>query len=101
GRGGGRVEMSGDTVSVGTGGEVGRVADDKAAQRLRASVCILGPLVGRYHRAVIAMPGGDAIGSRALNWHQTGLTLLGATTRMDHGRLVAEEIGRASCRERG
>lgn len=84
------VEITGDTVSIDTPAEVGHVADDKAAQRLRASVCILGPLVGRYHRAVIAMPGGDAIGSRPLNWHQTGLTLLGATTRMDHGRLVAE-----------
>lgn len=84
------VEITGDTVVIDTPTDVGHVADDKAAQRLRASVCILGPLVGRYHRAVLAMPGGDAIGNRPLNWHQTGLTLLGATTRMDHGRLVAE-----------
>lgn len=84
------VEITGDTVVIDTPAEVGYVADDKAAQRLRASVCILGPLVGRHHRAVLAMPGGDAIGSRPLNWHQTGLTRLGATTHMDHGRLVAE-----------
>ena len=84
------VEINGDTVVIDTPAELGHVADDKAAQRLRASVCILGPLVGRYHRAVIAMPGGDAIGSRPLNWHQNGLNSLGATTRMDHGRLVAE-----------
>ncbi len=84
------VEISGDTVVIDTPAEVGHVADDKAAQRLRASVCILGPLVGRQHRAVLAMPGGDAIGSRPLDMHQRGLTTLGATTRMDHGRLVAE-----------
>ena len=36
------------------------------------------------------MPGGDAIGSRPLNWHQNGLNRLGARTRMDHGRLVAD-----------
>jgi len=84
------VEISGDTVVIDTPAEPGHIADDKAAQRLRASVCILGPLVGRHHRAVIAMPGGDAIGSRPLNWHQNGLNRLGARTRMDHGRLVAE-----------
>src|SRR5699024_7383319 len=84
------VEVSGDTVVIDTPAELGHVADDKAAQRLRASVCILGPLVGRHHRAVIAMPGGDAIGSRPLNWHQNGLNRLGARTHMDHGRLVAD-----------
>lgn len=84
------VEITGDSVVIDTPAEVGHVADDKAAQRLRASVCILGPLVGRHRRAVLAMPGGDAIGNRPLDWHQNGLTLLGATTRMDHGRLVAE-----------
>ncbi|HHX86252.1 MAG TPA: UDP-N-acetylglucosamine 1-carboxyvinyltransferase [Actinomycetales bacterium] len=84
------VEITGDTVVIDTPAQVGHVADDKAAQRLRASVCILGPLVARHRRAVLAMPGGDAIGSRPLDWHQNGLSLLGATTRMDHGRLVAE-----------
>ena len=84
------VTITGDTVVIDTPAEVGHVADDKAAQRLRASVCILGPLVGRQHRAVLAMPGGDAIGNRPLDMHQSGLTLLGASTRMDHGRLVAE-----------
>lgn len=84
------IEIDGDTVTIDTPAELGHVADDKAAQRLRASVCILGPLVGRHHRATIAMPGGDAIGSRPLNWHQNGLNALGAKTRMDHGRLVAE-----------
>ena len=84
------VSITGDTVVIDTPAEVGHVADDKAAQRLRASVCILGPLVGRQHRAVLAMPGGDAIGNRPLDMHQSGLTLLGASTRMDHGRLVAE-----------
>jgi len=84
------VAIDGDTVTIDTPAEVGHVADDKAAQKLRASVCILGPLVGRRHRAVLAMPGGDAIGNRPLDMHQSGLTLLGATTRMDHGRLVAE-----------
>ena len=84
------VGIEGDEVTIDTPASVGSVADDKAAQRLRASVCILGPLVGRLQHAVLAMPGGDAIGNRPLDMHQTGLTMLGARTRMDHGRLVAE-----------
>ncbi|AVZ38738.1 MULTISPECIES: UDP-N-acetylglucosamine 1-carboxyvinyltransferase [unclassified Dietzia] len=84
------VEISGGTVVIDTPADLGHVSDDRAAQRLRASVCILGPLVGRYHRAELAMPGGDAIGDRPLNWHREALEKLGATTRMDHGRLFAE-----------
>lgn len=86
------VEITGDTVVIDTPADLGHVSDDTAAQRLRASVCILGPLVGRHHRAVLAMPGGDAIGDRPLNWHREALEELGATTRMDHGRLVAEAV---------
>jgi UDP-N-acetylglucosamine 1-carboxyvinyltransferase len=84
------VEISGDTVVIDTPAEIGHESDDKAAMQLRASVCVLGPLTARTHRAVLAMPGGDAIGDRPLNWHQEALTRLGATTRMDHGKLVAE-----------
>ena len=84
------VEVDGSTVTIDTPEEIGYIADDKAAQKLRASVCILGPLVARRRAAVLAMPGGDAIGNRPLDMHQRGLTTLGARTRMDHGRLVAE-----------
>ena len=47
--------------------------------RLRASVCVLGPLMGRCRRAEVALPGGDAIGSRPLDMHQSGLRAMGAT----------------------
>ncbi len=43
------------------------------ARQFRASVCVLGPLVGRCKRARVALPGGDAIGSRPLDMHQAGL----------------------------
>ena len=58
--------------------------------KLRASVCVLGPLVGRCKRAVVALPGGDAIGSRPLDMHQSGLRQLGATSEIEHGCVVAE-----------
>ena len=51
---------------------------------------MLGPLVARCNEARVALPGGDAIGSRPLDMHQTGLEKLGATTRIEHGAVVAE-----------
>lgn len=48
-------------------------ADFAAVRQFRASVCVLGPLVGRCKRARVALPGGDAIGSRPLDMHQAGL----------------------------
>src|SRR5690606_28088404 len=68
-------------------------ADTPAMGKLRASVCVLGPLVGRLKRAVVALPGGDAIGSRPLDMHQNGLRKLGATTEIAHGCVVAEAEG--------
>lgn len=83
------VEVSGDVVTIDTPEEISNEATDKSVQKLRASVCVLGPLVGRTGGAVVAMPGGDAIGNRPLDMHQRGLNHLGAETHMDHGRVVA------------
>jgi UDP-N-acetylglucosamine 1-carboxyvinyltransferase len=59
-------------------------------RRLRASISVLGPLLARCGRAEVALPGGDAIGSRGLDMHVAGLERLGATTRIEHGYVVAE-----------
>src|SRR5690242_7869313 len=59
-------------------------------RRLRASIAVLGPLVARCHRASVALPGGDAIGSRGLDMHIAGLRELGAVIRVEHGQVVAE-----------
>ena len=81
------VELSGDRVRITTPAELSHQADFPAVGRLRASVCVLGPLMGRCHRARVALPGGDAIGSRPLDMHQSGLRALGATIehRARHG----------------
>ena len=50
---------------------------------------MLGPLVARCGEAYVALPGGDAIGSRPLDMHQSGLEKLGATTHIEHGAVVA------------
>ncbi len=59
-------------------------------RRLRASIAVLGPLVARCRRASVALPGGDAIGSRGLDMHIRGLQELGAVVRIEHGQVVAE-----------
>ena len=58
-------------------------------RRLRASIAVLGPLVARCRRASVALPGGDAIGSRGLDMHIRGLEELGATVHIEHGQVVA------------
>lgn len=84
------VELAGTTVTITTPETVEYNADFDAVRQFRASVCVLGPLTARRHRAVVALPGGDAIGSRPLDMHQSGLEKLGATTRIEHGCVVAE-----------
>ncbi|MDL9937021.1 UDP-N-acetylglucosamine 1-carboxyvinyltransferase [Gordonia sp. ABSL1-1] len=84
------VEMSGDTVSITAPAEPKFHADFDAVKQFRASVCVLGPLMARCLRAVVALPGGDAIGSRPLDMHQAGLRALGAHSSIEHGCVVAE-----------
>jgi len=84
------VELDGDTARITTPSELSHRADSLAMGKLRASVCVLGPLVGRLKRAVVALPGGDAIGSRPLDMHQNGLRALGATSTIEHGCVVAK-----------
>ncbi|OLF08099.1 UDP-N-acetylglucosamine 1-carboxyvinyltransferase [Actinophytocola xinjiangensis] len=87
------VTIVGDTVTITTPADLNHRADSASMGKLRASVCVLGPLVGRCKRAVVAMPGGDAIGSRPLDMHQNGLRQLGAHSEIEHGCVVAEAEG--------
>src|SRR5687768_18223808 len=85
---------------TGDGGGGGRVVievpdkpstetDYDLVRRMRASISVLGPLVARCGTARVALPGGDAIGSRGLDMHISGLERLGATIVSEHGFLVA------------
>ena len=65
-------------------------ADYELVRAMRASISVLGPLVGRMHAAHVALPGGDAIGSRGLDMHETGLRELGAEVRLEHGYFIAQ-----------
>lgn len=57
---------------------------------MRASICVLGPLLARRGRAIVSMPGGCAFGSRPVDLHLRGLEALGARIRLDGGDIHCE-----------
>lgn len=57
--------------------------------KMRASISVLGPLIGRFGKAKVAMPGGCQIGARKIDMHLVGLQSLGVQFEVDHGTLIA------------
>ena len=66
------------------------VGEYEVVRRMRAGICILGPLLARYGRAEVSMPGGCAIGDRPVNLHLKGLEALGAQIHLKNGYIIAE-----------
>ena len=65
-------------------------ADYDLVRKMRASINVLGPLLTRVGEADVALPGGDAIGSRGLDFHIEGLRALGADVHQEHGYVIAK-----------
>lgn len=65
-------------------------ADYDLVRKMRASINVLGPLIARVGEADVALPGGDAIGSRGLDFHIAGLRALGAEVHSEHGYVIAK-----------
>lgn len=59
-------------------------------RKMRASFFVLGPLMGKFGRAKVSLPGGCAIGSRPVDIHLKGLEALGAKIRIEEGNVLAE-----------
>lgn len=57
---------------------------------MRASILALGPLLAKYGRAKVSLPGGCAIGARPINLHLMGLEKMGAEIKLDSGYVVAK-----------
>lgn len=57
--------------------------------KMRASISVLGPLIGRFGQALVSMPGGCQIGARSIDMHLRGLEALGVNFEIDHGYLRA------------
>ncbi len=87
------VDLSGDAVTIDVPAEPGSEADYDLVRRLRASICVLGPLLARRGYVRVALPGGDMIGSRGLDMHISGLARMGAEITGEHGFVIASAPG--------
>ncbi len=83
------VTLEPGAVSIGVPELVGHEADYDLVRRIRGSIAVLGPLLARCGEVKVALPGGDAIGSRPLDMHLDGLKKLGAHVEIEHGYVVA------------
>jgi UDP-N-acetylglucosamine 1-carboxyvinyltransferase len=84
------VHRDAGAVTIDVPAQLGHEADYDLVRRMRASIAVLGPLVARCGEAKVALPGGDAIGSRGLDFHISGLIKLGARIESEHGYLIAK-----------
>lgn len=86
---GAEVDSSNDTVKITTAQINSMEAPYDLVRTMRASVLVLGPLLARYGRARVSLPGGCAIGARPINLHLKGLEAMGADIHLDHGYVEA------------
>ena len=70
-------------------GDITPVAPYELVERIRASINVLGPLLGRFGRVSLSLPGGDDFGSRPIDMHLKGLEAMGATFQISHGVVEA------------
>ena len=85
---GAEVQFDGDSVRI----QAARIkphGDYELIRKMRGSICILGPLIGRQHRAKVSMPGGCVIGARPIDLHLKGLRALGVKFTMSEGYVCA------------
>jgi UDP-N-acetylglucosamine 1-carboxyvinyltransferase len=84
-----RVQQDGSTVTVEPKGYSKHVAPYELVSTMRASICVLGPLLAKRKRAEVSFPGGCVIGPRPIDIHLKGLTALGADIKVEKGYLIA------------
>jgi len=77
--------------------EKNSIAGYELVKTMRASVCVLGPLIAKRKYAKVSLPGGCVIGVRPIDLHEKGLRLLGADIDYQHGYLIARTKGLKGC----
>ena len=92
---GAQVKIDADTITV-HAAKVKAFGDYDLIRKMRGSICIMGPLLGRLHRAQVSLPGGCVIGTRPIDLHLKGMRDLGAEIKVASGYVharVKELIG--------
>ncbi len=85
---GATVKFEGDVLRL-QSAKIKGVGDYELIRKMRGSICILGPLLGRTGKALVSMPGGCVIGARPIDLHLKGLKSLGAKIRIEGGYVNA------------
>ena len=88
------------TLRLVNDGAIVPVAPYELVERIRASINVLGPLLGRFGRVSLSMPGGDDFGSRPIDMHLKGLEAMGASFELRHG-VVEASVPTADARLHG
>src|SRR6266498_4202342 len=83
---GAQVERASGTVSV-SADNIESVAPYHVVRKMRASICVLGPLLGRCKEATVSLPGGCVIGDRPIDLHLKGFEALGSAVRVEGGNI--------------
>jgi UDP-N-acetylglucosamine 1-carboxyvinyltransferase len=86
---GAQVAFEGDTLRV-HAKKIKGVGDYDLIRKMRGSVCIMGPLLGRLREATVSLPGGCIIGARPINLHLKGFEALGAKIKVEAGYVHAQ-----------
>ena len=83
---GAEVERASGTVTI-AAARIESVAPYDVVRKMRASVCVIGPLLGRCKEATVSLPGGCIIGDRPIDLHLKGFEALGAAVRVEGGNI--------------
>src|ERR1051325_4350496 len=86
---GASVKIDGDTVRV-HAKKIQGAGDYDLVRKMRGSICIMGPLLGRLRQATVSLPGGCVIGARPINLHLKGFEALGAKVTIESGYVHAK-----------
>ncbi len=96
---GAKVKFEGNVLEVDTSDVYIYEIPDDLMRKMRATVFLMGPLLGRFGKVTISQPGGCSIGPRPINWHIKGLKELNAEFTEGHGYLTGEVKGELVGRE--
>src|SRR5216683_1064369 len=83
---GAEVERASGTVAV-AAAKIDSIAPYDVVRKMRASVCVIGPLLGRCKEATVSLPGGCVIGDRPIDLHLKGFEALGSAVRVEAGNI--------------
>ncbi|MCX7716801.1 MAG: UDP-N-acetylglucosamine 1-carboxyvinyltransferase [Candidatus Sumerlaeaceae bacterium] len=86
---GAAVSFSANTLTIDPAGFANTEAPYDIVRKMRASIYVMGPMLGRLHRAKVSLPGGCAIGPRPIDLHLKGFEALGARIQLEHGYVIA------------